>query len=149
MKKAKLTSEEMTSIHLKAQCGIENDEDIKALELEIAELQKENVKVESQMIKLRSDITTMESQIRLGERENQAIAQKNNNLNEYYESLRNNVISLLEHVRLPNTEEKLTADNFESYVAKLQTLCMDGYRDDNKPLFDSVKAALHDFVVPL
>ena len=81
--------------------------------------------------------------------EDEAIIQKNNNLNEYYESLRNNVISLLENVRLPNCDEKLSPDNFDSYIAKLQTLCVDSYHDDNKPLRDTVKQALQDFAIPI
>nr|CAD7397102.1 unnamed protein product [Timema poppensis] len=59
----------------------------------------------------------------LGGEENQTISQRNNNLNEYYESLRNNVISLLEHVRLPNGggpqgghQEKIGHENFDSYL---------------------------------
>lgn len=149
MKKAKLSNEEMASIHMKAQSGIENDDDIRALEMEIVELQRENRRVESQMIRLRTDITTMETQLRDEDRDSEAIVQKNSSLNEYYESLRNNVISLLENVRLPNCDDKLSSDNFDGYIAKLQTLCVDGYHDDNRPLRDSVKAALHDFVIPL
>ena len=42
--------------------------------------------------------------------ENQIIAHRNNNLNEYYESLRNNVITLLEHVRIPNGSGASAAD---------------------------------------
>lgn len=86
--------------------------------------------------------------------ETQVITQRNNNLNEYYESLRNNVITLLEHVRLPNGsgggQEKLGHENFDSYLSKLQTLCApDGYCSDesNRPLYETVKSALQDFTV--
>lgn len=80
------------------------------------------------------------------------IAQRNNNLNEYYESLRNNVITLLEHVRLPGNgtaPEKIGQENFDSYLSKLQTLCTpDGYcSDENRPIYESVKCALQDFTV--
>lgn len=84
--------------------------------------------------------------------ENHALAQRTTNLNEYYESLRNNVITLLEHVRLPSngsTPEKLGQENFDSYLSKLQTLCTpDGYcTDENRPLYETVKCALQDFTV--
>jgi hypothetical protein len=86
--------------------------------------------------------------------ETQVIGQRNNNLNEYYESLRNNVITLLEHVRLPNGsgggQEKLGHENFDTYLSKLQTLCTpDGYCSDesNRPLYETVKSALQDFTV--
>jgi hypothetical protein len=81
--------------------------------------------------------------------ETQVISQRNNNLNEYYESLRNNVITLLEHVRLPG-QEKLGHENFDTYLSKLQTLCTpDGYCSDesNRPLYETVKSALQDFTV--
>ncbi|CAG9799776.1 unnamed protein product [Chironomus riparius] len=75
-------------------------EDLVTLEAEITELQRENARVESQMIKLKSDINAIESQISVGDRENLMISQKTN-LNEYYKSLRNNVITFLGHNRLP------------------------------------------------
>lgn len=86
--------------------------------------------------------------------ETQVISQRSNNLNEYYESLRNNVITLLEHVRLPNGsgggQEKLGHENFDTYLSKLQTLCTpEGYCSDesNRPLYETVKSALQDFTV--
>ncbi|XP_044734234.1 mucin-17 isoform X2 [Chrysoperla carnea] len=127
-------------------------EDLLTLEAEITELQRENARVESQMMRLKSDISAMESHLNHGEKETQVLSQRNNNLNEYYESLRNNVITLLEHVRLPgggSTQEKLGHENFDSYLSKLQTLCTpDGYcTDENRPLYETVKSALQDFTV--
>ncbi|XP_064487192.1 myelin transcription factor 1-like protein isoform X2 [Ornithodoros turicata] len=127
--------------------GLENDADIRALEEEILELQEYNAKVESEMIRLRTDITQMEQQIRMTERDNQALAQKTGSLNEYYDSLRHNFISLLD--RIPSLEEKPTPDNFDSYLSKLQALCVDSHREDNRALFTSVRQALQDFTVPI
>ncbi|CAH2990834.1 unnamed protein product [Chilo suppressalis] len=148
-----------------------NGEDLMTLEQEITELQRENARVESQMMRLKSDINAMETHLSHGERENQLISQRNNNLNEYYESLRNNVITLLEHVRIPGgggaaagagggpgaapapapppPGEKPAHDNFDSYLTKLQTLCSpDGYcPDENRPIYETVKNALQDFTV--
>lgn len=100
----------------------------------------------------------------------------NNNLNEYYESLRNNVITLLEHVRIPGSnsgggsgggvgggvsgsssgiisghhmDPKMGHEHFDSYLSKLQSLCsQDGYcTDENRPMYETVKSALQDFTV--
>ncbi|CAG9861859.1 unnamed protein product [Phyllotreta striolata] len=147
----------------KGYTGIEQSsnggEDLMTLEAEISELQRENARVESQMIKLKSDINAMENQLGQSEKETNALTQRTTNLNEYYESLRNNVITLLEHVRLPGgaaggvpaaaTPEKIGQENFDSYLSKLQTLCTpDGYcTDENRPLYETVKSALQDFTV--
>lgn len=86
--------------------------------------------------------------------ENMVITQRSNNLNEYYQSLRDNMITLLEHVRLPNAsgapQEKMGHENFDSYFTKLQTLCTaDGYCADEtqRPIYETVKTALQDFTV--
>nr|KAF7438616.1 hypothetical protein H0235_001007 [Vespula pensylvanica] len=129
-------------------------EDLYTLEAEITELQRENARVESQVLRLRSDITAMENQLKQGEKETTAIATRNNNLTEYYQSLRDNMITLLEHVRIPNApggpQEKMGHENFDSYLTKLQTLCTaDGYCADetNRPIYETVKTALQDFTV--
>ncbi|CAN8001539.1 unnamed protein product, partial [Ixodes hexagonus] len=132
--------------------GLENDADIRALEEEILELQEYNAKVESEMIRLRTDITQMEQQIRMTERDNQALSQRAGSLNEYYDSLKHNFISLLD--RIPALEEKPTGDNFDCYLSRLQALCVDsgsGSPEDGggRALFTSVRQALHDFTLPL
>ncbi|XP_053625252.1 myelin transcription factor 1 isoform X3 [Plodia interpunctella] len=165
--------DDITPLYPKPYSGMEmnmqtgNGEDLMTLEQEITELQRENARVESQMMRLKSDINAMETHLSHGERENQLISQRNNNLNEYYESLRNNVITLLEHVRIPGggpappaaggapappppgPGEKPAHDNFDSYLTKLQTLCSpDGYcPDENRPIYETVKNALQDFTV--
>lgn len=86
--------------------------------------------------------------------ETSTINQRNNNLTEYYQSLRDNMITLLEQVRIPNApggpQEKIGHENFDSYLTKLQTLCTaDGYCADesNRPIYETVKTALQDFTV--
>ncbi|XP_054289625.1 uncharacterized protein LOC129004934 isoform X1 [Macrosteles quadrilineatus] len=138
--------------------GSGGGEDLYTLEAEITELQRENARVESQMLRLKTDISAMEAHLRQGDKETQQITQRNNNLNEYYESLRNNVITLLEHVRIPNGStggppEKMTHDNFDSYLSRLQTLCGSGVEgsaycdENNRPIYETVKSALQDFTV--
>lgn len=47
-----------------------------------------------------------------------------NNLNQYYESLRNNVITLLEQARHPNSNQpapvEKSSEHFDNYLSKLQ-----------------------------
>ncbi|XP_059612869.1 myelin transcription factor 1 [Phlebotomus argentipes] len=150
--------DDVTMVYPKGYTGMEmmmnsnaNGEDLMTLEAEITELQRENARVESQMLRLKSDINAMESHLNHGDRETQIISQRNSNLNEYYESLRNNVITLLEHVRIPNggPPEKVGHENFDSYLSKLQSLCTpEGYcPDENRPIYETVKSALQDFTV--
>lgn len=74
-------------------------------------------------------------------------------MTDYYQSLRDNMITFLEHVRIPNAPggppEKMGHENFDSYLTKLQTLCgPDGYcADENRPTYETVKTALQDFTV--
>lgn len=82
--------------------------------------------------------------------ENEGIIQRSDNLNEYYENFRNNVMSLLEHVKMPNanSDRVVGGDNFNNYLSKLQTLCNSGVSDETqKPIFDAVKSELQDFTI--
>lgn len=62
---------------------------------------------------------------------------KTNNLNEYYKSLRNNVITLLEQSRLPNgsvtTAKKIDQENIDVYLSKLQSLSDGSYPERTRP----------------
>ncbi|XP_065212259.1 uncharacterized protein LOC135839922 isoform X3 [Planococcus citri] len=128
-----------------------NGEDLYTLEAEITELQRENARVESQMLRLKTDINAMEAHLKHGDKENEGMFQRSDNLNEYYESFRNNVMSLLEHVKMPNNPaEKVGGDNFNNYLSKLQTLCNSsgsGNDENHKPIFDAVKSELQDFTI--
>ncbi|GIY74672.1 myelin transcription factor 1 [Caerostris extrusa] len=128
--------------------GVEDLSNIRALEEEIMELQEYNARVESEMFQLRTDITQMEPPLRPTDRESPlSTAPKTNQLSEYYESLRNNFINLLDHVRLPNFDERPTPDNFDTYLNRLQSLCADNSKDDAG--FSTVKQAMQDFAAPL
>ncbi|XP_042906728.1 myelin transcription factor 1-like protein [Parasteatoda tepidariorum] len=127
---------------------LDNDEEIRVLEEEILELQEYNAKVESEMIRLRTDISQMEQHIRMTERDNHSLTQKNHNLTEYYESLRNNFITLLEQIKLPNFDEKPSKENFDLYLNRLQVLCSETCREENKSILSSIKQALQDFSLP-
>ncbi|XP_076028477.1 uncharacterized protein LOC143017572 [Oratosquilla oratoria] len=115
---------------------------------EISELQKENASMDSHVTKLRNDVTSMEAQLKAEQKEVAGAGERGSQLTEYYESLRNNVMSLLEHVKIPSSGERIAHDNFDSYLSKIHSLCAENYCDDNRPLYDSVRSALHDFTVP-
>lgn len=73
----------------------------------------------------------------------------NGQLNDYYETLRHNLIEALDGVRLPGfTEDKPNADNFDNYLRKLNELCVESYKDENKTVFSNVRSALQDFPIP-
>ncbi|CAL1287080.1 unnamed protein product [Larinioides sclopetarius] len=131
--------------------GVEDLSNIRALEEEIMELQEYNARVESEMFQLRTDITQMEPIPRPTDRESpHSTAQKTSQLSEYYESLRNNFINLLDHVRLPSFDEKPTPDNFDTYLNRLQSLCADNSKEeDSRNVFSSVKQAMQDFSAPM
>lgn len=79
--------------------------------------------------------------------ENQVTASRNNNINHYYESLRNNVITLLEHVRLPaNNGSSEKPEHFDSYISKLQSFCTtDTYRiEEIKPIYETMRSNIQD-----
>ncbi|XP_072155722.1 uncharacterized protein [Bemisia tabaci] len=147
--------------------GTGNGEDLFTLEAEITELQRENARVESQMMRLKTDITAMEAHLRHGDKESPMSAQPSqhgSDLNEYYESLRNNVITLLEHVRIPPMNdgqsdkrmERVGNEHFDSYLSKLQSLCSSAgeishptysVNEPGRPLYDPVKFSLQDYTV--
>lgn len=133
-------------------------EDLNSLEAEISQLQRENARVESQMLRLRTDITAMEAH-RRHDKEPQVLAPpRASNLTDYYENLRNNVMTLLEHVRIPGgcsnsagnvpTHHPYTdmrvgvgPEHFDSYLSKLQTLCEEG-NGSNRAIYGSVRSTL-------
>jgi len=82
--------------------------------------------------------------------ENQSLAQRTAQINDYYESLRNNFISFLDQCRISNfNEEKPNIDNFDSYLNKLQQLCVESYKEENRTIFSSVRQVLQDFPVSM
>ncbi|RWS27099.1 box A-binding factor-like isoform X2 [Leptotrombidium deliense] len=125
-------------------------DDIRSLDDEFYELEDYNTKLETDVNRLKLDINQFEQQVKNSERENQNIVRQTAQLTEYYESLRNNFISLLDSVRLPNfTDEKPNSENFDSYLNKLQQLCVESYKEENIAIFSSVRQALQDFTIPM
>ncbi|CAL4123021.1 unnamed protein product, partial [Meganyctiphanes norvegica] len=131
-------------------------EDTSGLALEISDLGKENASMEGSVKQLRHDVSSMEAALKQEQKEAAGAGERGTQLTEYYESLRNNVMSLLEHVKIPGggttttttTGERISHDNFDSYLSKIHSLCTDNYCDDSRPMYDTVRSALHDFTVP-
>ena len=130
-----------TNIHIIV-TAFENDEELRALDNEIATLQETNSQMESQMIKLRAQITCMETKIRQNEKENQAMGDTNANLNQCFGYMKESMIQCLQNVQLPNSNEVIQEDNFESYISQLRSLCLENYSSENNALFSTVKQAL-------
>lgn len=53
-------------------------------------------------------------------KENTNLHKETTELRKYYETLQIDLISLLDEVELPEIEEKLSIDNFNDYIVKLQ-----------------------------
>lgn len=149
---------EVSSHHVGVGAG---GEDLNVLDAEITELQRENARVESQMLRLRTDITAMEAHLR-HDKEPQllpglpGLPGRGSNLTDYYESLRNNVMTLLEHVRIPGgcngavsvsgqthpySDMRVGPERFDSYLSKLQTLCEEG-NAPNRAIYGAVRSSL-------
>ncbi|XP_037068752.1 myelin transcription factor 1-like protein [Pollicipes pollicipes] len=69
-------------------------------------------------------------------------------LNDYYDSFRTNMISLLEHVKAPSSADRLAQPAFDSYFSRLHGMYGDsGATEEYRPIYETMKAAIHDFTV--
>ena len=124
--------------------GIENDEEIIALEEEIKKLQKSNAQMEAQMMKLRNQISCMETKITQHEKDNETLEERTMKMNDYLMCMRKSLIERLRDIKIPHIPETLTEENFDSYIGQLRSLCMENYTSENKALYSAVKQALAD-----
>jgi chromosome segregation ATPase len=122
--------------------GIENDEDIQALERELQDIHNDTSTLQSDLDKLRSDITLMETTAMEHDEENNTIIEKTNKLNQYLLHMKQELIHSLQSVKLPNMSEPLIEDNFETYLNNLRSLCIENCAPENKVLFSAVKQAV-------
>lgn len=69
-------------------------------------------------------------------------------LNQYYNNLKNNLLALLSTIQLPDSlEEQPNQENFEQFLDKLQMICNESYKEENRILFSSIRHVLKDFSV--
>eukprot|EP00057_Strongylocentrotus_purpuratus_P022271 XP_011676745.1 PREDICTED: myelin transcription factor 1-like protein isoform X4 [Strongylocentrotus purpuratus] len=99
MKKARLNGEDITSLSHKNVKGVENDEELWNLDIEINELQSSNCQMEAQMRRLKTQITTMETKLRQAEQEHRAMEEKHRSLTVQLDGLRNTLIRHLSDVK--------------------------------------------------
>ena len=75
-------------------------------------------------------------------------------LRKYYETLQIDLISLIDEVELPMINEKLSIDNFNSYIEKLETFFEEFTADELKSneqkilTLNILKQAFHDYKIP-
>ena len=131
-----------TDSHLVFVAGFENDQELQAIDAEIAQLQRSNTHMEAQMIKLRAQITCMENKIRQNEKENHAMEDTTTNLNQCFGYMKDSMVESLQTVQLPEPPEIIQDENFDSYIAQLRSLCLENYSSENSALFSTVKQAL-------
>ncbi|XP_041484009.1 myelin transcription factor 1-like protein isoform X5 [Lytechinus variegatus] len=99
MKKARLNGEDITSLSHKNVKGVENDEELWNLDIEINELQSSNSQMEAQMRRLKTQIATMETKLRQAEQEHRAMEEKHRSLTMQLDGLRNTLIRHLSDVK--------------------------------------------------
>lgn len=124
MKKAKLSSKDISSIQFRAATAIENDEDIQILEEEISELATMN-KTERELIgRLSAEVGDLEAQIERVEAENSTAADAKRESERCQNRLTEEIIRRLRNIPLlPDFgQENLSA---EVYVKRLSALCGD------------------------
>ncbi|XP_034285641.1 suppression of tumorigenicity 18 protein isoform X3 [Pantherophis guttatus] len=143
LKKGKI-SEELMTVKLKANGGLENEQEIRHLDEEIKELNESNLKIEADMMKLQTQITSMESNLKTIEEENKLIEQNNESLLKELAGLSQALISSLADIQLPQMGP-ISEQNFEAYVNTLTDMYSNLERDyspDCKALLESIKQAV-------
>ncbi|CAG2170461.1 unnamed protein product [Oppiella nova] len=106
--------------------------------------------MESELNRIKSEYIQLEQQIESYEKENKQLVGTTENLNQYYLTLRNNLLELLETIHFPDCiEEQPNQENFDEFLDKLQAICVESYKDENRLVFSSIRHVLKDFSVNL
>nr|XP_033789581.1 suppression of tumorigenicity 18 protein isoform X2 [Geotrypetes seraphini] len=148
IKKGKM-SDELMPVKLKANGGVESDEDIRQLDEEIKELNESNLKIEADMKKLQTQITSMESNLKTIEEENKLMEQNNESLLKELAGLSQALISSLADIQLPQMGP-ISEQNFEAYVNTLTDMYSNLEREHSpecKALLENIKQAVRSIHV--
>ncbi|CAH2285239.1 suppression of tumorigenicity 18 isoform X3 [Pelobates cultripes] len=143
IKKGKI-SEEIMTVKLKTNGGMENEDDIRNLDEEIKELNESNLKIEADMLKLQTQISSMETNLKSIEEENKLIEKNNESLLKELAGLSQALISSLTDIQLPHMEP-ISEHNFEAYVNTLTEMYSNietDYSTECKALLESIKQAV-------
>ena len=122
--------------------GIENDPDIQSLDSDIERLQKINIQKEAEVGHIRTKVMDIEKEKLANEAETEGLAEKNREALSCLSELKLSLIESLQNIRLPNCDDKLSDDNFDTYIGRLQQLYEDKTSPDNRLLFCAIKQAL-------
>ncbi|XP_040009825.1 myelin transcription factor 1 [Xiphias gladius] len=144
-KKAKFPTEDYLSTKFRASDVLDNDEDIKQLNKEINDLNESNNEMEADMVNLQTQISSMEKNLKSIEHENKMIEEQNEALFMELSGLSHALIRSLANIRLPQMQEPITEQNFDSYVSTLTDMytnkdCLQS--PENKALLESINKAV-------
>ncbi|XP_054155835.1 myelin transcription factor 1-like [Oppia nitens] len=127
-----------------------NSDDLCDIDDQIYLLRDYNTKMESELNRVKSEYLQLEQQMESFEKENKQLMGTTENLNKYYQSLRNNLLELLETIPFPDSlEVQPSQQNFEQFLDNLQSICLENYKDENRLVFSSIRHVLKDFSVNL
>uniref|UniRef100_A0A8C1ANR0 Myelin transcription factor 1a n=1 Tax=Cyprinus carpio carpio TaxID=630221 RepID=A0A8C1ANR0_CYPCA len=144
-KRARFPGDDYISKKFRASDVLDNDEDIKQLNKEINELNESNTEMEADMANLHTQISSMEKNLKSMEEENKLIEEKNEALFMELSGLSQALIRSLANIRLPQMQEPITEQNFDTYVDTLTHMFTDKecYQNpENRALLESINQAV-------
>ncbi|KAM9445461.1 myelin transcription factor 1 isoform 5-T5 [Clarias gariepinus] len=144
-KRARFPGDDYISKKFRASDVLDNDEDIKQLNKEISELNESNSEMESDMANLHTQISSMEKNLKNMEEENKLIEEKNEALFMELSGLSQALIRSLANIRLPQMQEPISEQNFDTYVDTLTHMFSNKecYQNPaNRALLESINQAV-------
>ncbi|KAA0707220.1 Myelin transcription factor 1 [Triplophysa tibetana] len=144
-KRARFPGDDYISKKFRASDVLDNDEDIKQLNKEINELHESNSEMEADMSNLHTQISSMEKNLKSMEEENKLIEEKNEAMFMELSGLSQALIRSLANIRLPQMQEPITEQNFDTYVDTLTHMFTDKecYQNpENRALLESINQAV-------
>ncbi|XP_076874543.1 myelin transcription factor 1 isoform X3 [Brachyhypopomus gauderio] len=144
-KRARLPGDDYVSKKFRASDVLDNDEDIKQLNKEICDLNESNSEIEADVANLHTQISSMEKNLKSMEEENKLIEEKNEALFMELSGLSQALIRSLANIRLPQMQEPISEQNFDTYVDTLTHMFTDKecYQNPaNRALLESINQAV-------
>ncbi|XP_072512584.1 myelin transcription factor 1 isoform X1 [Salminus brasiliensis] len=144
-KRARFPGDDYISKKFRASDVLDNDEDIKQLNKEICELNESNSEMEADMANLHTQISSMEKNLKNMQEENKLIEEKNEALFIELSGLSQALIRSLANVRLPQMQEPISEQNFDTYVDTLTHMFSNKecYQNpENRALLESINQAV-------
>ena len=80
--------------------------------------------LDKHLCKMRAEVITLENQVLQEEKENNAIQDQTEILNDYLSNLKRQILSALSQINVPHLNTTvITEDNLEECINQIQTLC--------------------------